>query len=103
MMVFEQTSMAMSNKTVPIISQTQTKLDVRANSTKSGKSLPTRGSSFKQKRSLTKSVSSTLEKTRATDTLKKTVSKELKSSKHRSRSESPAARSASSKIGSKDK
>jgi len=97
--------MAMSNKTAPIISQTQTKLDTRANSSKSSKSLPTHGSSFKQKRSLTKSVSSTFadKKTRATDALKKTVAKELKSSKSRSRSESPPARSASIKIGSKDK
>jgi len=73
MMVFDQTSVAMNNKTVPTVSPTQTKLDTGGSSIKSNKTLPKRVSSSSNKRtSLTKSVS---------ESHKKSVAKELKSSK----------------------
>jgi len=85
MMVFEQTSVAMNNKSVLTVSPTQTKLDTGVSSIKSNKTLTKRvsSSSSKKRTSLTKSVS---------ESHKKSVAKEPKSSK-----------SELSKTGSKDK
>lgn len=100
MMVFDQTSVAMSNKTVPTISPAETKLETMGGIAKSTKS-----SSKQKKTGVTKSVSASLaeQKLRVGETLKKATPKELKSpksSKSRSRSSSPPARSQSSKVGS---